>query len=304
MARKATPPDVITVLTAFLNSLHSSSRDLMQTLESGRFLHHYTTLDGAVSILSGGDLWLSNARFSNDDEEVRYGHRIVTEVIDGMMKKAGKPAARGELAEVRARVDAAIGDQAYICCFCEKDNLLSQWRGYADNGGGVSVEIDPVGLSRITGHYCAHGLMRLWKVFYSPELQRKIIRHCIEYRHWPGGAERIRFITDAIKFFLPTFKNADFSEEQERRLIFTPDPKSPVQPKFRARRGLLVPYYRLQDLCPRNPDGTPAFRVPVTGLTIGPAPHRALNVESMSQLVQALPPPAIAVRASTTPYRA
>lgn len=303
MAKKAAPgPDVITVLTTFLNSLNSSSRDLVQILESGHLLHHYTTLDGAVSILSEGDLWLSNARFSNDDEEVRYGHRLVNEVLEAMGKEARGAAARDELKEIRARVDASIGDQAYICCFCEKDNLLSQWRGYADNGGGVSVEIDHARLSRITGHYCTHGLMRLWKVFYKPELQRKIIRSCVEYPSWPAR-QRVRFITDAIKFFLPTFKNADFAEEQERRLIFTPDPSARILPRFRPRRGLLVPYYSLQDLCARAPDGS-AFRVPVNGLTIGPSSHRALNVESMSQLVRALPPPAIPVRASTTPYRA
>lgn len=304
MAKKAAPAADIDVLGRFLDSLNSYSSELIQKLESGSFLHHYTTLDGAKGILESGDLWLSNARFSNDDEELRYGHRIVHDVIDGMMKATPSPAGHKDLTEIRTLVDAAVGDHSYICCFCEKDNLLSQWRGYADNGGGVSLELEPQRLSLITGGYCPHGLMRLWKVFYSPDQQRRIIRDCIQYPHWPGGGDRIRWIADAIKFFLPTFKDADFSEEQERRLIFTPNPGANVRPRFRTRRGLLVPYYSLRDLAPRNADGTPAFRVPITGITIGPAPHRALNVESMSQFVQALPPPAIAVRASTTPYRA
>lgn len=304
MATNASTPIDLNALRGFLDSLHSYSQDLIQNLESGHSLHHYTTLEGAAGILASGDLWLSNARFSNDDEEIRYGHRIVEDVISQMMQESADPIRLQRLNDIRDRVNAAMGDQVYICCFCEKDNLLSQWRGYAENGGGVSFEFDPLGFGLIAGPDCAHGLMRLWKVFYRPEQQRDIIRKCIEYPYWPADDETTRYITDAIKFFLPTFKNADFAEEQERRLIFTPDPNAPVQPRFRTRRGLLVPYYSLQDLGPRNPDGSAAFRVPVTGLTIGPSPHRALNVESLSQLVQALPPPAITVRASTTPYRA
>src|SRR6516164_4703078 len=77
------PPIDIAILTQFLNYLTSYSRDLVQHLEDpAQKLCHYTNLESAIGILGGGDLWLTNSRYSNDDEELNYGHRLVDAVID------------------------------------------------------------------------------------------------------------------------------------------------------------------------------------------------------------------------------
>jgi hypothetical protein len=71
------------------------------------------------------------------------------------------------------------------------------------------------------------GLMRLWKVFYEESQQLRIVESAIEFV-WNSRAasetadQLARRAVDAIQFFIPTFKNADFREEKERRLIFTP----------------------------------------------------------------------------------
>src|SRR6266496_803280 len=77
----SSPSIDIGVLTSFLNSLESYSQDLVQHLRSGQKLCHYTTLGGAIGIIESGDLWLTNSQYSNDDEELRYGHELVDEVI-------------------------------------------------------------------------------------------------------------------------------------------------------------------------------------------------------------------------------
>lgn len=298
-------PIDIDTLTGFLDSLESYSQDLVQHLRSGQKLCHYTTLDGAVGIIGGGDLWLTNSRFSNDDEELHYGHRLVDRVLDTMRQEAGADAAKVErLNHLAKAITAARGDQVYICCFCEKDNLLSQWRGYAENGGGIGIEFDHQGFTPFSGPDSLHGLMRLWKVFYDPVQQEKIVRNCIDYPNWPQASEagRIRYIVDALQFFMPTFKNADFREEQERRLIFTPIPGAPIRPKLRSRRGLLVPYYSLRELA-GVPAGAAGFRLPIKSVLIGPGPHRALNVESARMLLDNNGYAGVAVDASTTPYR-
>ena len=122
----ASRPIDIPVLTNFVISLLSYSTDLIQHQRSGQALCHYTTLDGARNILSGGDLWLTNSRYSNDDEELSYGHRLVEGVFDEL-ETDGVP--RPWLQQLRDRLEKARGDEVYICCFCEKDNILSQWRG-------------------------------------------------------------------------------------------------------------------------------------------------------------------------------
>jgi hypothetical protein len=301
----------IGALKEFLGLLESlgsapEPEGLVQHLRVDQKLCHYTSLEGAIGIISGGDLWLTNSRYSNDDEELNYGHQLVDSVLDELEKEAATDVSRLWLQDLRTCFRAARGDQVYVCCFCEKDNLLSQWRGYAENGGGVSVEFDPIGFTAVTGRPgCAHGLMRLWKVFYDRDLQQKIIRACVDYfRPVEGEDDRIRFVVDALQFFMPTFKNSDFREERERRLIFTPDPTALAlpKPKFRTRRGLLVPYFSLRELSDPTGQGS-SFKLPITGVLIGPGLHRALNVESTRIMLAKHEYPGVPVRASTTPYR-
>jgi Protein of unknown function (DUF2971) len=293
-------PIDITVLTQFLDALQSYSMDLVQHLHSGQTLCHYTSLEGAIGIIGGRDLWLTNSHFSNDDEELNYGYGIVEQVLAELEQTpAENTPAVDYLERLAAALSACRGDQVYVCCFCEKDNLLSQWRGYAENGGGISIEFDPVGFTAFTGPDSPHGLMRLWKVFYKPDQQRKIIRDCIHYP-WPAlnDDDRIRFIVNALQFFIPTFKNSDFGEEQERRLIFTPYPSATPKHKFRLRRGLLVPYFSLQELSQQA-----GFYLPIKSIMIGPSQQRTLNVESTRLMLDANGYSHVPVLASTTPYR-
>ena len=299
-------PIDIEILIQFLNTLTSYSHDLVQHLHSGQKLCHYTNLESAISILGGGDLWLTNSRYSNDDEELNYGHRLVDAVIDELEHDSSADTSRVHwLRTLHKQLRAARGDQVYVCCFCEQDNLLSQWRGYAENGGGISIEFDPDGFTAVAGPGCPHGLMRLWKVFYDPEQQKKIIRECVEYPYWPAADEdaRTRWVVDALQFFMPTFKNSDFREEQERRLIFTPYALALPKLKFRTRRGLLVPYFSLRELSEPGGLRVAPFRLPIKGLLVGPSLHRALNVESVRMMLDKHEYLGIPVQASRTPYR-
>ena len=266
-------------------------------------LCHYTSLEGALGIIGTSDLWLSNTRFCNDDEEMRYGRQLVDAVLGEMEAESTTDQTQAaRLVRIREQLDAARDDHVYVCCFCERNDLLSQWRGYAENGGGVSIEFDAAGFGSVAGPDCVHGLMRLWKVFYDSQQQRGIIRRCIDYPYWPPGneADRIQYVVDAILFFIPTFKNADFREEQERQLIFTPSPASFPKPKFRKQRGLLVPYFSLQELAaPKQLN----FRLPIAKVVVGPSPNRMLNVESMAMFLNNCEYTSVPVLASTIPYR-
>lgn len=108
----------IRVLTDFLNTLSSYSHDLVQHLRSGQKLCHYTSLEGATSIISGGDLWFTNSRYCNDDEELKYGHRVVDEVLEDLEREVAANTSRLEwLHRLRLAVNAVRGDQIYICCY-------------------------------------------------------------------------------------------------------------------------------------------------------------------------------------------
>ena len=66
-------------LVNFLDSLGSSSGYLIQKFEGNLF--HYTDLGALASIIRNNDLWLSDARYSNDEHEMTHGYELAQEVL-------------------------------------------------------------------------------------------------------------------------------------------------------------------------------------------------------------------------------
>ena len=293
-------------LRGFLDSIGSFSEDMILWFNVGQKLYHYTDLDGLQGIVANNDLWLTHAQYCNDEDELTHGLRLTHAVIQEQAAPAD-PTQRQYLDELLQLLDSPQLDPVYICCFCENDNLLSQWRAYAANATGVSLEFEPTRFSYITGPDCPQtvGLMRFWKVFYRPETQRKIVRSAIKYypsfeRNAPP-ADWARWTAEAIRFFLPTFKNSDFEGEKEWRLIFTPAPASPVQPSYRVTRGMLAPYYSLNNLARQL--GYTDQKLPLTALRIGPSPNKRLNAVSARMLLERHGYSDVRVDFSETPYR-
>jgi hypothetical protein len=288
-------------LREFLNSIRSfAGPELILESRSVSRLYHYTDLAGLNGILSTNDLWLTHLQFSNDDEEMTHGQNIVAQILK-TRKEQADPAQATYLEMIQKILEEPLAGGVYICCFCEKDNLLSQWRGYAANGTGVSIELAHQNFDFLTGPDCPHGLLRLWKVFYREDQQRNIISKALDFAwlyqtHLPVD-KRAQNAADAMQFFIPTFKNHDFEAENEWRLIFTPRPDLQVKPRFRTARNMLVPYYSLQDL-----GWSSTQPLPITGLCIGPSIQKMLNAQS-AQLLLKQRNYNIPVTVSKTPFR-
>jgi hypothetical protein len=91
------------------------------------------------------------------------------------------------------------------------------------------------------------GVMSFWKVSYDDEVKRRRVQEVLEF--WareprPPDVPDVRAesAVATLQFFVPTFKNQSFREEQEWRLIFSPGPQCRVLPRFRTARGLFMPY--------------------------------------------------------------
>lgn len=273
------------VLTSFLESVKSYPEDLIYGPTKGQSLYHYTDFSGLQGILQNDDLWLTHSRYLNDDEEITHGYRIVREVIESTRKAA--PERAQFLDALYELVKEPTEEGVYICSFCLDDNRLSQWRGYSANGMGVSLQFNPHGFDYVTGPDSPkYGLVRLWKVFYEQSKQTEIIEHAIghAYTHQPNLSEEERATqaADSIRFFIPTFKNEGFSEENECRLIFTPSPQFNLHPRFRVARGMLIPYYTLKQLT----DVGLATKLPLKGVRVGPSSNKRLNVESTRMVLE------------------
>ena len=94
--------------------------------------YHYTSLETLWAILKTETLRATQAKFSNDSEEIKKGVRILKDLCaqddDGSLKKY----------VTWLEDEGGENIDCYIACFCGDSDNLSQWRGYCSSDG-VSV---------------------------------------------------------------------------------------------------------------------------------------------------------------------
>lgn len=87
-------------------------------------LYHYTSRDVFWKIMDEDSMLARHIMFSNDYHENEIGRRKITKA----MKK---------VADIELTATDAL---PFMICFCENEDLLSQWRGYAKEG--IALEFD------------------------------------------------------------------------------------------------------------------------------------------------------------------
>jgi hypothetical protein len=97
-------------------------------------LYHYCSNETFLSIVGNGSIWLSSLDMSNDSLE----GKMVEIVLQHIGQQDGLDASQNAqlLDEVR-RFNQFISGYAF--CMSEEGDLLSQWRGYAQNASGVAI---------------------------------------------------------------------------------------------------------------------------------------------------------------------
>ncbi|HEU4982286.1 MAG TPA: DUF2971 domain-containing protein [Acidobacteriaceae bacterium] len=205
---------------------------------------------------------------------------------------------------------AAWAHSIFVACFCERDNLLSQWRAYGKSGGYS------LGMPISTSHTKLHPepktyTNRLIKVVYDRVIQ---IQTCVSLLKDIASAVQgidaaianqnqyspLRYegfyelIQDLIIEKIVAFKNPAFAEEQEWRLVarqrrlmkqgVDDGGKSPTEVYFRTSRGLMVPYIKLIPWQNPSLPGKPMF--PLSSIRFGPMLNRAKGESALRGLLQ------------------
>jgi hypothetical protein len=285
----ADSPDHKIFSPAFAEHLHQSPPD---------FLYHYTTQQGLLGIVDSGTLWATNIGYLNDATEFGLAlglirDRLLNEVRESEMEashfaSADPPRARHaneRKAQAQTLFTHTNSTHSPICviCFCERGDLLSQWRGYAGDGYGYSLAFSPSKLEIIRGNWFLLG-----KCIYDLELQKEIVNESLEYilagKPRPIHAEQnngqtlpkeLTAFSDIWPVFTygAFFKHPSFQEEQEWRLVST----TPYPPLFRKGKSMIIPYTPLRINCVPN-DG-------IDHVFVGPCPHMQLSVRSVSDML-------------------
>lgn len=212
-------------------------------------LYHYCSNAAFHSIVESRSIWLSALSLSSDTME----GKLVTSVIVEMAKSDGL-----DQADIQGLKESVFWLEQFVeglgFCLSEKGDLLSQWRGYADDAYGVSIGFSKKYLEKLSDSLTGQELsFRPQKVEYEYESQKKLIQPTYEeikgyikqgaYKPLLGYPEILKgrtveeiakensMITSSkhalsgavlpllFKFFL--LKTKAFQEEQEWRLIST-----------------------------------------------------------------------------------
>lgn len=109
---------------------------------------HYTNLTGFEGIVSSARIWATEAHHTTDETEFVHARDVASRYLEQLHPVDESMArAKQSAQDIVARAfdhGALSPDQAevFVASFCEKDDLESQWTGYADGGRGVSLSFD------------------------------------------------------------------------------------------------------------------------------------------------------------------
>jgi hypothetical protein len=269
-----------------LSYLEDSYRSgFMKSSGHSESLFHYTDLNGLKGIITEHDLWLTDALYSNDDAEIKFGVKIAQNQIQSMLNTdPNKDNLLNDYLKTLAKLLEQPREGVYICCFCEEDDILSQWRAYGGNGNGVSIQLDLSEFDRYTANQ-KFGVLSIWKVVYEERKQQDTIKRAIsntfrDFQTTLPPIEIAQKAKDIIDFFIPTFKDRGFREEKEWRMILVPSPSRNIKPLYRVSHDMLIPYYSFRDLVlitAQSQTELKVWKLPIRKVLIGPGRHKVLN---------------------------
>jgi len=225
----------------------------------------------------------------NDPQEFLHGAEIMLQVMNRMVARKNPPQA---LLQVRAQVATHIKEKLqnvriFCASFCSAGDLLSQWRGYGDSGGGYALGFRP---AFFFGRKSSERppLRSLLRVLYDRQQQEDLVAgwgEAVASGHASASDPHFwRFFSEAII----SFKDPAYAEEGEWRLVQFGRAWSarkmwlhPVQ--FRERKGQIVPYADL-DLSPST--GAYAGKLPIAEIVHGPTQDPERSGKALRLLVE------------------
>jgi hypothetical protein len=226
-----------------MNRIESEEDSLPQGGSVPAISYHYCGLDRFVRIVKDKTLRLCNLFHMNDSREVSWFFDIASKRIEDLLAgpsdggsgsgSLGWP--QNVLARLSSLIKAARFYHVYAACFSEDGDSLSQWRGYADDGRGVTLGLD---LEEVRKHANCRLLQRV-RVNYEPgEAEQRVdailaplsafaasSSSSSSSENGPQPRPAIQFLRQLARE-APGFKNPAFKHEREVRLVV----RTPVPP--------------------------------------------------------------------------
>lgn len=307
-----------TVLDSSLEKASSAIAEARKHVQAElpELLFHYTNSSGMRGILESGRLWATNYRFLNDASEVAYGMTLFESIVQDRLPNAKTDVVAEFLGRTIRTANAFDGMfDCYIACFCERDDLLNQWRVYAGSGGGYALGIKANEIGRRWGELHPTQDFVLRKVIYKEELQKKLIAEVLDIASLilAGATQNVsvadannliarccQFVRVEVADYLFCFKHPAFAVEEEWRLCHIVSQGEEDHVLFRDGLYGLTPYVCLD---PSPMAGVHHNKLPLARITHGPVPYPSNVRFALNKLLRAKDYAFVEVAGSVVPVR-
>lgn len=238
-------------------------------------LYHYTSSAGLLGILQSQKIWGTEASYLNDAQEVKYGLDLINCTLKEFLHDDRNWAKN--LFEVAIKtIEERDNQEIYVACFCEKGDLLSQWKGYSRFGDGYAIGFPTSQLSKYQ-RKSPYFHIKFLPVIYDKNRQVEIVKtechYILEYvetilndfsssKDFEPKQFQDRLLTtagqclgDYLIYESIRFKAKAFEEEHEWRAVYVSTPplndweEMEKHLKFRVAGSHIVPYVEL-DVAP------------------------------------------------------
>ena len=284
----------------------------------GSTITHYTDLLGLVGIVESGGFWLSDHRFLNDTEEFENGRKLTRSVLNALCTKFRYAGFREVLEGASSCLQDLSEEPYYVCSFSSETDSLSNWRGYADDGRGISITFDNRGEGLLGSRFFfVMPILVASKVVYENRAKittivRTIRRFAREFatdikagrevwpREWSGDLSRML----AVKFI--NFKHPQYAAEHEIRLVVpTSHVKSFNGLKHRVKSDRIIPYADLVELYAKLSlyEDKENRRLPIREVRVGPTANQEVTLRSVSEYLHNKGYDSVRICKSEVPYR-
>ncbi|MEK4663025.1 DUF2971 domain-containing protein [Priestia sp. FSL H7-0729] len=190
-------------------------------MSNSDLVYHYCSVDTFFSILHNSTLRLSDINKVNDFKERRWIlEKILLEIRKQLLPQQNNKSSK--FFEEYWDTVVSYDSNTYISCFSSEADLLSQWRGYAQDGEGLAIGFSKKVLnSLVVEHFTAFK-----KVVYGKSEQNEYIETILSSLHNTSIASVIPDFHTNERFNIPYYKNPAFKEEKEWRLVYYQDSSS------------------------------------------------------------------------------
>jgi hypothetical protein len=220
------------------------------TKQVPELVYHYCDPNAFLGIIESGEIWASSAHHQNDTSERSYAGELLRSVADNLVTQYFHQSEENSNSLTMLLIERAVDAIAYLTCFSEKSDLLSQWRAYTPRTGGFCVGFD-------TRKFTSGGDWLFGRCLYDPGKQRVAVEMILQ-EHLQfldpslpinallqGNNPELASLIAALLTLVPLLKHPTFIEEAEWRLVRGPFEAEAHKVEFRVSRGQLIPFQRI-----------------------------------------------------------